>query len=65
MILEANCAIKCPRCQGTGKDRTALAIRVKVPNTIPGLDRYKLAQPLCGLCGGTGKRLQEQNIAPD
>jgi hypothetical protein len=46
--------MKCPKCQGSGKDITHLPIRAKVPGTLPGLDRYKLVQPLCPVCGGTG-----------
>jgi len=45
----------CKKCMGTGKDRTKLPIRAKVPGTSPGLDRYKLVQPLCSSCGGTGE----------
>jgi hypothetical protein len=48
---------QCAKCQGTGKDTTRLPIRAKVPGTIPGLDRYKLVQPLCDKCGGTGKKI--------
>ena len=46
----------CPKCQGTGEDTTKLAVRAKVPNTLPGLPRYKLVSPLCDLCGGSGER---------
>jgi len=46
----------CPKCQGSGKDLTKMAIRAKVPNTLPGLPRYKLVSPLCDLCGGSGER---------
>jgi hypothetical protein len=42
----------CPKCAGSGKNLSAPAIRVKVP----GLQRYKLAAPLCAVCGGSGRR---------
>ena len=53
----------CKRCRGTGKDSTGRHVRVKVPNTLPGLDRYKLALPLCPSCGGTGKKLAGSEIS--
>ena len=46
----------CPKCQGSGKDLTKMAVRAKVPNTLPGLPRYKLVSPLCDLWGGSGVR---------
>jgi len=49
----------CPKCQGLGKDLAAPAVRAKVPNTVPGMPRYKLVQPLCPACGGAGIKLQE------
>ena len=52
----------CPKCQGSGKDLTKLAIRAKVPNTLPGLPRYKLVSPLCDLCGGSGERVSEEEL---
>lgn len=52
--------MKCARCQGTGKDRTSLPVKAKAPNTVPGLDRYKLVQPLCPGCGGTGEKLEDE-----
>jgi hypothetical protein len=42
----------CPKCSGSGKDKSSPAIRVK----IPGMMRYKLAAPLCAVCGGSGRR---------
>jgi hypothetical protein len=42
----------CPKCSGSGKDKSSPAVRIKVP----GMQRYKLAAPLCKVCGGSGRR---------
>ena len=52
--------MKCQRCQGTGRNITALPIKAKVPGTLPGLDRFKLVQPLCPACGGTGRSIADE-----
>jgi uncharacterized protein with PIN domain len=46
----------CPRCNGSGKDTSSPAVKVKVP----GMQRYKLAAPLCAACGGSGKKENKQ-----
>jgi DnaJ-class molecular chaperone len=53
--------MKCPRCQGSGKNITAMPIKAKVPGTLPGFDRYKFMQPLCPGCGGAGVVVDETN----
>lgn len=45
----------CPKCKGSGRDLAALAITVKVP----GVPHYKLMQPCCAVCGGTGEKFVE------
>jgi hypothetical protein len=40
----------CKKCSGSGKNLSAPAVRIK----IPGMQRYKLAAPLCDRCGGSG-----------
>lgn len=51
----------CRKCRGTGKDAAAPAVTAKVP----GQRRYKLVQPYCPACGGTGIRLEGHDVAQE